>query len=221
MEIVQPNLALSATADRIREPKFNTVRRGYDPNQVLEYLSRVADRVQALEDQASQLVSQLQGALKERDEALASPAPVPDTPDTPDNYESVSSRVSELMVGLDKDVERIRGQAQADAEHIIVEATGEAFRIQTQAERLQAAAKQTLMQAENEAERATSMLTSRQESVRSELRATCSQVLKLIADLEEAIGLEQDEEPIVLEEHGDEAPDAPVMEPTSLPDAPQ
>jgi DivIVA domain-containing protein len=216
MDIVQLNLALSANADRIREPKFNTVKRGgYDPDQVLEYLSKVADRVQALEEQARQLDSKRQDALQELDEALATKA------QTPETYESLSPRVAEMMVGLDKDVARIRGEAQADAERILEEARTEASEIQTQAERMQTVAQQTLMQAQTEAERATAAFRSRQGSVRSELRATCSQVLQMISNLEEAIGPEQGEEPIVLEEGLDEAASKPIAEPAPMPDPPR
>ena len=36
----------------------------------------------------------------------------------PDSYEQVTSRVADLMVGLDRDVARLRSEAEADAAKI-------------------------------------------------------------------------------------------------------
>ena len=62
METAQLKSTAASTADKIRQPKFKTVRRGYDPGQVLEYLSKVADRVQTLEDHERELDTKLQAA---------------------------------------------------------------------------------------------------------------------------------------------------------------
>ena len=141
MEIVPPNPQLSATADRIRQPKFKTVRKGYDPDQVLEYLSKVADRVQTLEDRAGELDSKLKDAMKERDEALAIMS-TPGEKSTP--VESVSTRVAELVAGLDADVERIRGEAKAEADVILLDAKAKAAQIEAKANEMQTAAGQAL-----------------------------------------------------------------------------
>ena len=137
MEIVQLNLALSTSSERIREPKFNTVKRGYEPAQVLEYLSKIADRMQALESQVKELGSQLERANQERDEAVAVVS------SAPDSYEQVTSRVADLMVGLDRDVARLRSEAEADAAKIREEAQTEAQRIQAEAGEMNALAQAT------------------------------------------------------------------------------
>src|SRR5512133_2591632 len=43
------DLPLLPSADQIRRRKFATVRRGYDPDQVDDYLKQVAEQVEALE----------------------------------------------------------------------------------------------------------------------------------------------------------------------------
>src|SRR3954471_21750697 len=43
------DLPLLPSADQIRRRKFATVRRGYDPDQVDDYLTQVAEQVEALE----------------------------------------------------------------------------------------------------------------------------------------------------------------------------
>ena len=217
MEIVQLNLALSATADRIRQPKFNTVRKGYDPNQVLEYLSKVADRVQALEDQARALDSQLKDAVKERDEALA----IMSTPVEKSNpSENVSTRVAELVAGIDADVERIRGEAKAEAEQVVLDAKAEAARIEAKANEMQTVAAQALGKARAEARQAAAVDRARQESVRSGLRDTCSQVLRVIAYLE-ALESDGDKRPIVLEDSEDGATVGSVTGLAPLPHVPK
>ena len=42
-------LSPSASSGRMPPPTFRTVFRGYDPDEVLKYLSRVADHVESLE----------------------------------------------------------------------------------------------------------------------------------------------------------------------------
>ena len=212
MEIVQLNLALSTSSERIREPKFNTVKRGYEPAQVLEYLSKIADRMQALESQVKELGSQLEMANQERDEAVAVVS------SAPDSYEQVTSRVADLMVGLDRDVARLRSEAEADAARIREEAQTEAERIQAEAGEMNALARQRLADAEEEAGLATSRMVARQEAVREELRATSNRVLQVIGELEASIE-RQDGVIVVREPDGD---DPTIHEPSGevLPEAP-
>jgi DivIVA domain-containing protein len=210
MEIVQLNLALSTTPERIREPKFNTVKRGYDPSQVLEYLSKIADRMEVLESQVKELGSQLERANQERDEATTASAP--------DSYEQVTSRVAELMVGLDRDVARLRSEAEADAVKIREEARAEAQRVQSEAGEMNALARQTLADAEEEAGLATSRMVARQESVREELRAASNRVIQVIAELEAS--MEHQDGVIVVREPDDEAPTIHGPTEEALPEAP-
>jgi len=211
MEIVQLNLALSTSPERIREPKFNTVKRGYEPAQVLEYLSKIADRMQVLESQVKELGSQLERANQERDEAVAAAA------SAPDSYEQVTSRVADLMVGLDRDVARLRTEAEADAAKIREEAQTEAQRIRSEAGEMNALARQRLAEAEEEASLATSGMVAQQESVREELRAASNRVLQVIGELEASIG-RQDAVIVVREPDGDATVHQPSGE--ALPEAP-
>jgi DivIVA domain-containing protein len=193
MESMKLGSAPPTTAEKIREPKFKTGRRGYDPGQVLEYLSKVADRVQTLEEHARELDAELQDAVMQRDEATGI-KPIPEI------FESVSTRVAQLMTGLDADVEKIREDAKAEAGLIVLDAKAEASRIEAEAHARRNATDHALLQARSDAERETSEFRSRQESMRSELRATCSKVRQMVANLEEVIGEGQDQQPIVLEE---------------------
>ena len=204
--------APSTTAEQLDEPTFKTVRKGLDPAEVQAYLSKTADRVRALEDRVQELDRQLDAAVRAREEAVARGA-------SPGTFESVSGRVTELMTGLDADVERIRGEAAAEADRIVLDAKAEATLIEAQAGQKQAAAEQKLKQMQTEAEQSTAAFRSRQESVRGELRASCARVLKMISDLEATMGSDQPEQPVVLEE-ADDVILASVSEKTTLPEAP-
>ena len=215
MDIQQLNLALSANPIRIREPRFNTVKKGYDPSQVSEWLSRVADRVQALEKRGLELDSHLKVAIRERDEAVAA------TASATKSHESVSPRVAELMIGLDQDVAKIREEAEAEAGRILEEANAAATRIQEDAEQLRLRAKEALLKAKLDADRASSGRHRRQEALRTELSVTCSKVLQMIAEMEASIEQEQNDDRIVIEDLGDQTTGEPAIGPMGIPDAPQ
>jgi len=87
-------------------PTFATVRRGYDPHQVLEYVSRLTDHLNALSTQ----VRQLQAELSQRDVAQEEQAPT-----AQDEYEGVGTRVADLMRTFDRDLERLRQDAETEA----------------------------------------------------------------------------------------------------------
>ncbi|MGH2649846.1 MAG: DivIVA domain-containing protein, partial [Actinomycetota bacterium] len=130
----------SATAGSLNLPTFGTVRRGYDPDQVLEYVTRLTDHLDALETE----VRRLQGELSQRDvdeEERAATAR--------DEYEGVGARVADLMRTFDQDVGKLRQDAEAEAERIVAEARAEADRIHQEAEKLrgEAAAKAERVQA--------------------------------------------------------------------------
>jgi DivIVA domain-containing protein len=152
MDVVELDPSMSAVADRIREPRFKTVKRGYDPSQVLEYLTRVADRVQALEGRVRELESELDGALQQRGEA-----PETQTHEHVDPIDVVSAQVAELMKSFDRDVGRLHQDAEVEAERIVDEARIEAERIEVSArglrEQTQTEAAGVLDEAKSEADR--------------------------------------------------------------------
>src|SRR5437667_1827225 len=96
------DLSSPASAGKIRKPAFTTVFRGYDPNQVLEYLSGVADHVEALESKMRQLESDLEAARRQRaaaanQSAAANQGAANQGAANQDPYESVSARVADLL----------------------------------------------------------------------------------------------------------------------------
>lgn len=153
----------SATAGSLNLPTFATVRRGYDPDQVLEYVTRLTDHLDALATE----VRRLQAELSQRDDALEEQAPT-----AQDQYEGVGARVADLMRTFDQDVERLREDAEEEAGRIVAEARSEADRIQQDAERSRgdaaAKAERVQAQARTEADRIRLDAQSKAEDVRQQ-----------------------------------------------------
>lgn len=181
----EPDLSPSAGAGRIRQPTFGTVFRGYDPNQVLEYLSGVADHVEALESKIQKLESELGEAHRQgtafQDQAISGQDP----------YETISARVADLVRTFDRDVERLRAEADTEVDRLLAEARIEAERIRLDAQEkgaeTRAEAERTLREARIEADKALSGLASRRDNLLQELRAMRDQMLDTAKDLETTI----------------------------------
>jgi cell division septum initiation protein DivIVA len=119
------------------DPVFKTVKRGFDPDQVLEYLKGLSERVRGLEGQLDQAHRDL-AETRLRESRPSDP------------YTGVSTHVAELLRGFDQEVDRARSKAEADAGRIQAEAKakadleleqarGEAERVRAEQERLREA----------------------------------------------------------------------------------
>jgi cell division septum initiation protein DivIVA len=191
----EPDLSASASAGRSRQPTFATVFRGYDPNQVVEYLSGVADHVEALESNVHQLESDLREA---RRQGIAAQ----DTVGGQDLYDGISPRVADLVRTFDQDVERLRAEADAEVQRLLADARTESERLladaRTDAERTRldaqdkaaqtrAEAERTLREARIETDQALSTLVARRDALVDELRAMRDRMLDTAKDLETTI----------------------------------
>jgi len=213
----ETDLSPSPSAGRIRRPTFATVFRGYDPNQVVEYLVGVADHVEALESNVQRLESELREA---RRQGIA----VQDAVGGQDPYDGISSRVADLVRMFDQDVERLRGEAEAevqrlladartDSERLLAEARTDAERTrlnaQDEAAQTRADAERTLREARIETDQALSTLLARRDALVDELRAMRDRMLVTAKDLATTIeGSIGDQVVMVREARGGEGADA-------------
>jgi DivIVA domain-containing protein len=214
---------IPADADRIREAKFATVRRGYDPAQVLEYLNGVADRVQSLENDVRRYQAELGQARTPLDTALLEQ-------ERRDPYDAVSTRVAELVRAFDQDVDRLRKEAEDEANRIVTEAKNEAERIQREidsmrqesksemgrmltegreeanrirfeaqarAERLRLRAEEMLRDARAEADRTVSDLKPQRDKLVGEIRAMRNGIIDVAEKLGAFIDADAREKPVV------------------------
>jgi cell division septum initiation protein DivIVA len=188
--------ASSAVFETVR-PEFKTTRHGYDQAQVIDYVGRVNGRLQEVEAEVRRLRSvadqssrELEVVLQERDAALQErDAALQERPAaSEDTYEQVSSRVMELMVALNRDVEKLRGEAHGEAEHILARARSKASRIRSEAKEIRSAADLAAAQAREEADRAVADLTAQRESMVDGLRLSFARSLETIGSLASSIG---------------------------------
>ena len=148
MSTREPGTEPPARVDAIGEPRFAMVWRGYDPEQVQRHVKALADRLMGLEDQAGMLGSGHQEA-RTGDNAPSSPPADP--------LETVSDRVAAVIRAFDQDVERMRREAEAEAQLIRDKAADKAGRAAEEVAGLldgaKAEAKRILSDAETEADR--------------------------------------------------------------------
>jgi cell division septum initiation protein DivIVA len=130
----EPEITPGEEVNSISEPDFATVRRGYDRGQVSEHLRSVAGRMRVLENQVSELESKL-----EQVRGQGQPSHLAEGPEDP--YEKMSGRVADVVRALDQDVERMRQEAEAEAQQILDEAKTEAERESRDGEKLRKEAK--------------------------------------------------------------------------------
>ena len=186
------DLPLQPSAEQIRRREFATVRRGYDPDQVRDYLHQVAAQVESLE----------QGA---RERKLATPdagggeTPSSSTeraetaPSEADAYEALAKRFSGLIETADKESSKIIGEAKGEAARILEQARSEADRIrvdaQARAEEARHQGTEALVKAREEADHILSSLSQRREALVEQMHDMRTKLLAVAYDL----GSEMDE----------------------------
>jgi len=194
------DLPLLPSAEQIRRRQFATVRRGYDPDQVHDYLNQVALQVEALE-----------GELREQ---RLAPAPVeaPAPPVTPEPeiaapqaievqepvvaaeadveaaYERISARFASVLRAADEEAQQLIEQARADATKLLEEARADADRIrvdaQANAEEAKTQSSEELQRAKAEADRVLGGLEQRRESLLGQMHEMQSRLLAVAQNLE-------------------------------------
>ncbi len=182
------------------QPLFQTVRRGYDPAQVVDHLGRLHNQIRALE-------SDLQDARAQLDDVRRRQSPTRP-------YEEVSDRVAELVRTFDEEVEKLRAQANAEIDRMMGEARAEAERIRREA-------RTDADSARERAEHDLVDLTARRGSALEGVKAVRDRLLSAAHDLEMAIAS------AAASDAGEEAGDAgsadragTVPRPAAIPDPP-
>ena len=197
------------SAAQIRRREFASVRRGYDPDQVRDYLAQVAEQVEMLEQEARE--AKLQPGARPRDEAGREGA----TPPSEDPYERLAKRLTTLLATADKEAEGILAEARADAARMIDEARSDADRIrvdaQARAEEARQQGNELLERAKQEADRVLLGLSERRETLVQHLQDMQTRLVGVAKELEVAI-----EDPVVTspddQANTEEAASAPVVE---------
>ncbi len=191
------DLPLLPSADQIRRRKFATVRRGYDPDQVDDYLKQVAEQVEALEtdlrDERLNAARQPPGGAEapaERPAAMTMTAPP--TAAAPESeeaaYERISKRFASVLKSADEEAQKLIDQARAESTKLLADARAEADRIrvdaQANAEQARTTSAAELARAREESDRVLGGLEQRRESLLGQMHEMQSRLLAVAQNLE-------------------------------------
>ena len=176
------DLPFLPSAAQIRRREFASVRRGYDPDQVRDYLAQVAEQVDNLEGQLREARLEEGGAA----------GPPQGPPPSEDPYERLSKRMTTLLATADQEAEGILAEARADAARMVNEARTEADRIrvdaQAHAEEVRQESNELLEKAKEESDRVLAGLSSRRENMVQQLQDMQDRLLGVAKELQVAIG---------------------------------
>ncbi len=185
------DLPLLPSAEQIRRRKFATVKRGYDPDQVHEYLNQVAIQVETLE---TDLRDERMGASSRAAEAVAAPPPkaAPAPPvaaaNTEAAYEQLSKRFASVLKAADAESQALIDKARAESTKLLEDARIEADKIrvdaQANAEEARTKSAAELERARQEADRVLGGLEARREAMLSQMHDMQSRLLNVAKDLE-------------------------------------
>jgi cell division initiation protein len=193
------DLPLLPSAEQIRRREFATIRRGYDPDQVRDYLHQVAAQVETLEREVrdaklgrakiEQATGTMQGVAGQEagPDVAGGPAPTGD-----DAYDALAKRFSTLIATADRESQKILGDAKAEAARILDEARSEADRIrvdaQARAEEARQQGSEALVRAREEADRLLSSLSQRRDSLVDQMHQMRTRLLAVAHELEAEMG---------------------------------
>jgi cell division septum initiation protein DivIVA len=179
-------------------PRFSTVLRGFDPDQVREYVAQLLTRIDELE-------TELREAEVDRDAARRRYAAA-----RQDAYAQVAGQLADLLRAADQQADKLRREAEEDAARQVTEARQLAEQIQREAEdeadRLRREGEEALRQARAETERILGGLTSRREQLLADLQSTRDHLGTIVHQLDGAIATDGDPQEVDVE--------APVEGPT-------
>ncbi len=197
MSLSDLDLPLLPSSDQIRRREFATVRRGYDADQVRDYLIAVAAQVEALEAEIREIRLSPGGPGPKE----SGPEPIlAEREASP--YEELAKRMASVIEAADTEVKGTLDEAGADARRMLEEARSEADRIrvdaQARAEEARQLGSDVLEEAKIEAERTLSSLSSRREALVHQLTEMQSKLLSVARDID-----------VTIEERGRWTEDAP------------
>jgi DivIVA domain-containing protein len=186
------DLPLLPSAEQIRRREFATIRRGYDPDQVRDYLHQVAAQVETLEGEVRD-AKLGRAKIEQVTGGQIVTAPEPQEPSTgTDAYDALAKRFSSLIATADREAEKTLSEAKAEAARILEEARSEADRIrvdaQARAEEARQQGSEALVRAREEADRLLSSLSQRRDSLVDQMHQMRTRLLAVAHELEAEMG---------------------------------
>ncbi len=210
MSSTELDLPVLVTPEQIRRREFVTTRRGYDVEQVRDYLDQLATQVDQMETLLRS--AQLQAGAAER--AQSEPRKDP--------YQQLADRYAEVLRTTDRETDRIRREARDEADRLLREARADADRIrldaQSRAEQAREEAERALREARSRADRTISGLATRRDALVEQLAAMQERLVGVAHELEAAIERPEDEAALLASLEA-AAADVAAGDPTAADDA--
>ncbi|MCL1847143.1 MAG: DivIVA domain-containing protein [Coriobacteriia bacterium] len=130
---------MTITALEIQEVRFGEIKKGYDPNEVDEFLERVAADVDTLNRALSEAASRIKAAERRADEAERKLAMVPEAPpvavpapiihEEPAEPAVSGEIIAKAFIAAQKSADALQEEARKEAERVYREAEGKAREI--------------------------------------------------------------------------------------------
>ena len=200
MSATNLDLPVLISSEQIRRREFVTIRRGYDPDQVRDYMEQLADQVELMQSLLREARQEAEAAMRANEKPRVDP------------YEELARRVSGVIREADTAAEQIRTGAREDAERMTVEARTDADRIRTdaqaRAEETRASAEAAVQQARAEADQTIMGLATRRDALVEQLAGMQERLLAVARDLETTIELDGPATPAVQTEASSAPTDA-------------
>jgi DivIVA domain-containing protein len=224
VSILEVDMFSPPDPERIRLRSFARVRKGYDPEQVHEYLGRVAETVQGLLEEVDELRERAvagEGGGEAGTGHEAVPGGV--SAETKDPYAELAQRMADVLRTAELHAERVRTEGEQQIQKMLEEARSEAAqlrqtavedaertrkRAEEDAEGIRGSAAEALDTAKAETEPILTGLAERRHHLVSELQSTRERLVTIVEQLQEAA---EQEVP---------APEALIPEAEELPPAP-
>lgn len=179
MSPAELDLPVLLAPEQIRRREFVTTRRGYDPDQVRDYLEQLASQIEDME-------AMLREARLEAEAALSAAAAAKTDP-----YEELGRRFEGVIRSADQEADRVRREARQEAERVLREARADADRMrldaQIRAGEATEQAERALRDARQRADRTVAGLSTRREELVNQLAVMQERLLGVAKDLEETI----------------------------------
>jgi hypothetical protein len=194
-------------------PRFTTVLRGFDPEQVRNYMLQQQARIDAIEAEVEDMRGQRDQARRRYGMARE------------DAYNQLASRMAELLKVADAQADKIRREGEEEARRLVAEArqlSAQTVReAEAEAERLRVQGKEFLASAKSERERILGGLAASRDAAVAELLSTRDLILNVSRQLEVATAVAQqarteidgeEVKPPTLDEHEEDPDDGDLLD---------
>jgi cell division septum initiation protein DivIVA len=166
------------------QPRFTTVLRGYDPEQVRNYVLHLSSRIEAYEHEIEEARSQRDAARRRYSMARD------------DAYGQLATRMADLLRTADQQADKIRREADDSARRTVDEARKLAGQIvreaEGEAERLQAQGQEALRQAVAQRREVLGGLVESRDSMLADLGAARDHLSAIVLQLDTAMTTARD-----------------------------